>query len=407
MIRIAIDCHKLEDSTGAQRAGIGRHVYKLLEELSKRTELINEFQFFLYFKEKIPNDIEFLDNPIFIKRIAKLPFFFPFFRPSFNIFFHIAIPFYALKDKINVTFFPSFMLPAFFPPVGEAKSIVLLTNDIYYEYTQGVQPLKYRIGYKLFSNWAARRATKITTQTYASRDEIVQYFNLNSEKISVVPLGVDVEQFSPHQTKEKKNYIFYIGQTFPRRHLRETILAFEKIAPKFPNLKFIAIGVDKYNPPIIDELVKKVNKKLGEERIFRFESVSDEKLVQLYQYAKLFIYISSSEAMGLPPLEALAAGTAPVVADTSTTREIFSTPGGECAAFFARPAKGNSLNAKASSSGIKIQYTPDSIASVLSEALNNKEKREDIIKNRKSITSKYTWEKHTDLMLELFKNVSK
>ena len=30
-LNVGIDCHKLEDQTGAQRAGIGTHIYKLLE----------------------------------------------------------------------------------------------------------------------------------------------------------------------------------------------------------------------------------------------------------------------------------------------------------------------------------------------------------------------------------------
>ena len=50
------------------------------------------------------------------------------------------------------------------------------------------------------------------------------------------------------------DYILYVGQAFPRRHLRETLLAFEKISPQYLDLKFIAIGNDKYNPPIIEKL---------------------------------------------------------------------------------------------------------------------------------------------------------
>src|SRR3990167_3005096 len=126
MIKIGVDCYKLEDSAGSVRAGVGRHLYKLLEQISMRPELVKEFKFYLYFKSHIPADILFLNNPIFVKKVAKLPFFLPFFRPSFNIYFHIALPFFALKDRINVTFFASFMLPALFI----TKSIVLLTNGI-------------------------------------------------------------------------------------------------------------------------------------------------------------------------------------------------------------------------------------------------------------------------------------
>lgn len=399
MLKIAIDCYKLEDATGAHRAGIGRHLYKLLEEIAGRSQLAQEFRFYLYFKGNIPANIPFLDNPIFVPRVAKLPFFLPFFRPSYNIYFHIALPIFALKDRIDVTFFASFMLPALFM----TKSIVVLTNDIYYEYKHGSLPKKYKIAYKLFSNWAARRATQITTQTHASCDEISSYFNIPHDKISIAPLGVDAQEYAPGKNKEiptlrsqasevgtptasvgEKDYILYVGQAFPRRHLRETLLAFERIAPEFPDLKFIALGVDKYNPPIIENLVKEINERLGEERIIRKEGVDDERLKKLYQRAKLFTYISSSEAMGLPPLEALAAGTVPVVADTGTTREIFSD-----SAFY-----------------VKNPDSVDDIANTLRDALKNEAKRQEIIKNGAGVLEKYTWKKHADLMLDMFGAVS-
>lgn len=380
MIKIAIDCYKLEDATGAHRAGIGRHLYKLLEEISRRPQLSQEFKFYLYFKGNIPTNIPFLNNSIFVPRVAKLPFFFPFFRPSYNIYFHIALPLFALKDRINVTFFASFMLPALFI----TKSIVVLTNDIYYEYKYGSLPKKYKIAYKLFSNWAARRATQITTQTHASCDEISSYFNIPHNKISIAPLGVDMSQYAPQEKVDKKDYILYIGQAFPRRHLRETLLAFERIAPEFPQLKFIALGVDKYNPPIIDNLVKEINDRLKEERIIRKEGVDDERLKKLYQRAKLFTYISSSEAMGLPPLEALASGTVPVVANTATTREIF----GNSAYFVTNPDN------------------VDNIADTLRKVLKNDTRRQEIIESGRGVLEKYTWEKHADLMLKMFQAVA-
>ena len=383
MIKIGIDCHKLEDKTGAERAGIGRHTYKLLEAISRRPELKKEYKFYLYFKKEVPTSIPFLGSDIFIKRVAKLPFFFPFFRPSFNIFFHIALPAYVLRDRVNVTFFPSFMLPAFFM----SRAVVVLTNDIYYEFTRGTLPLKYRLSYRIFANWASKRATQITTQTDASRREISEYFKIPKDKIAVVPLGADLKHFAPKSAIQKENYILYVGQAFPRRHLAETILAFEKIAPEFNNLRFVAVGVDKYNPPKVDRLAEEVNKRLGSAVIERREFVSDEDLVDLYQKARVFIYVSSSEAMGLPPLEALAAGTVPVVADTPTTREIF-----EDEAFFVPAREGD--------------YISDEIANTLRKSLLDETKRKSIQECRERILKKYTWEKHADSMLKLFEETA-
>ena len=218
MIKVGIDCHKLEDKRGAARAGVGRHTYNLLKYISKREDLKKSHRFYLYFKSEVPSNINFLDDEVFVAKVAKFPFFLPFFRPSFNIFFHIALPARAIIDKVNVLFFPSFMLPA----LCATRSVVVLTNDIYYEITKGNLPLKYRLGYRLFATWASKRATKITTQTYASRDEISENFNIKKDDITVIPLGVDIleKDISP---LKKEPILFYLGQAFPRRHLRETM----------------------------------------------------------------------------------------------------------------------------------------------------------------------------------------
>ncbi|MDO8495335.1 MAG: hypothetical protein Q7S32_02290, partial [bacterium] len=146
MINVGIECHNLE----SRRWGVGRHLSKILEEIAKQadtSELAKEFRFYLYFKGSIPND-PYLNHPIFVKKILK-PSWLP--RPSFNIFFHLLLPWAYRRDHLQAMFFASFMLPAFF--VG--RSMVVLTNDIYYEYTEGTLPWRYKLAYRLFSNWAA------------------------------------------------------------------------------------------------------------------------------------------------------------------------------------------------------------------------------------------------------------
>lgn len=380
MIKVGIDCHKLEDVDGAVRAGIGRHTYRLLEELSKQPKLQQTHRFYLYFKSGVPANIPFLDNAMFVPKVAKLPFFLPLFRPSFNIFFHIALPLYAFFQRVNVLFFPAFILPA----LCVTRSIVVLPNDVHYEMNSGTLPLKYKIGYKLFARWAALRST-ITTQTYASRDDIARDFSLNKNAITVVPLGSDFMQTqSTTNNSNREPFIFYLGQAFPRRHLKETILGFEKIAPKFPHINLVAVGVDKYNPPIIDELVKQVNKRLGAERIVRKSALTDQELEEHYKSASLFIYVSSVEGMGLPPLEALSCGTAPIVADTTTTRELFKDN-----AFF-----------------VPAPFSAELIAQTMEQGLNNEAKRKSIQEKGPDATKQYSWEQHALSMLALFEKTA-
>ncbi|MDP2910382.1 MAG: glycosyltransferase family 1 protein [bacterium] len=382
---MGIECESIE----GQSWGVGRIVKKLLEGISKRPELQKEFRFFLYFKSGIP-DFDFLDNPIFVKKIVTPPFL----PDSFSLYYYVLLPIRLWFEGLNVTLFPNYMLPILF----RGKSLVYLTEDIYYEIKHGSLPFRYKLAYKIFAGWAARHAIKIICVSNTSAKEVARLFGISPDRIVINQSGIDEPIKNRIALDEKTgNYLLYVGQAFPRRHLKETILAFEKMAVEFlpiftpdqndlgkigTNLKLIAIGQDKYNPPVIKELVSEVNKKLGGERVIHEEYVSQQKLEGLYGGAKLVIYVSSSEAFGFPPLEGLSHGVPPVVADSELNREIYGNM-----AFF-----------------VKNPDDVESIAGALREGLLNEEKRNAIKQSAPEILGKYTWEKHTDRFIEICRN---
>lgn len=375
MYKIGIECHNLEN----KRWGTGRHLSKLLENIAQLADpqpqnngagLLNEFRFYLYFKECVPDD-PYLNHPIFVKKILKLSW--PR-RPFFNIFFHLLLPIAYWRDHLNAMFFASFMLPAFF----RGRSLVVLTNDIHYEYSQGHLPWRYRLGYALFANWAARCASQLTTYTQFAKDEIVRLFKVKPERISVNYPGLDRKQFFAVAASPKENYIFCLGQAFPRRHAKEIIEAFPLLANQFPDLKLILVGQDKYPIPTLKPLAQKINMQLGEERIIHYDYIqSDEDLLKLYQRARLFIYLSSSEALGWPPLEALAAGTASVVKNSPLAQEIF-----EDKVFV-----------------IADETDPVAIAQGISQALENTSSQKEILAHIDQLLAKFNWRLHTQRWL--------
>jgi glycosyltransferase involved in cell wall biosynthesis len=364
MKKIGIECESIEDQTW----GVGRIVKKLLEEISRKPELANEFKFFLYFKSRIP-DLPFLNNPIFVKKIVG--------PNSFSLYYYLVLPFKLYFDRLDMTFFPNYMLPILFC----GKSLVILTEDVFYEFKSGVLPFRYKLAYRIFTSWAAKHATKIMAISETSKKEVSKLFGIPQEKIVVNPLGVDLPEENIEM--QKKDYLLYVGQAFPRRHLKETMLAFEKIAPAFPGLKLIAIGYDKYNPPIIKELKNEINKKLSSERIIYKEYVPEHELAELYTNAKLSIYVSSKEAFGLPPLESLAHKTAPVISDSELNHEIYGNN-----AFF-----------------VKNPESVESIAETIIKGLTDELKNNQIVAAAPDILKKYSWHSHAERFLAIVKNI--
>lgn len=371
MIKIGIECESIENESW----GVGRIIKKLLEEIANNPELQKEFKFFLYFKSGVPN-YPYLGNPIFTKRVIRPRFL----LSSFSLYYYVFLPIRLYFEKLDVMFFPNYMLPIIF----RGKSLVILTEDVYYEARNGQLPNRYKFAYRIFSSWAARHATKIMAISESSRAEISKLFGVEPEKIVVNSLGVDRPVMHRGNLNGVSNYILYVGQAFPRRHLKETMLAFEKIEKSFPGFDLVAVGYDKYNPPVIKQLSAEINARLGRNAVMYKEYVSDDELLRLYDGAKLLIYVSSREAFGLPPLEALAHQTPPVVAGGNLTREIF----GENAFF------------------VSDQGSVDSIAATITDALKNYKKYTEIVANSEKILAKYTWPNFTGNFLKIVKNMA-
>lgn len=365
-IRVGIECESIEGKNPMW--GVGKMLMKLLEEISRRPELEKNFRFVLYFKDSIP-DFPFLNAPIFEKKTVPVPFFknrlFPFYYFAF-------LPMKLWFEKLDVMFWPNYMLPI----ITFGKSLVMLTEDVYYETHEGRLPFRYRLAYGIFGWWTAKFATKILAISETSKKNISKLYNINPDRITVNYLGIDFKYDRIINYIGDSLYILYIGQAFPRRHLKETILAFEKLSPSFPDLKLIAVGPDKYEIPTIAPLISGLA--MSRDKIIHKDYVKDDELAKLYAGAKALVYVSDREAFGLPPVEALSFGVPPVIADNELGHELFGD--------YAFYTKSNDA---------------DGIADSIRQALTQTEKISKIKTNGPEFVKKYNWKNFTDKFLKI------
>jgi glycosyltransferase involved in cell wall biosynthesis len=169
---------------------------------------------------------------------------------------------------------------------------------------------------------------------------------------------------------------------FPRRHARETIFAFKKIAKEFPELKLVMVGKDKYLQSNIEAMIRKVNEELGSDRIVHYDYLENrEDIDKLYAGAAALIYVSDREAFGLPPMEALAFGVPPVISDNKLGHELF-----EEYAFYSKDG------------------STDAIADAMRQALTESEKINKIKNLGSEFVSKYNWKNFAD---KFFKEIQR
>ncbi len=380
MLRIGIECESIAGKN--PMFGVGRIIMKLLQELSRRPELEKDFHFILYFKDNVP-DIPFLKAPIFETKLTPVPFF---KNRLFPIYYFALLPMRLWFDRPDMMFWPNYMLPI----IAFGKSVVMLTEDVYYETYEGKLPFRYRLAYGIFSWWTAKFATKIMAISETSRKNLAKLYDINSDRIIVNYLGVDLSKPTTYNLQSTTYpYLLFVGQMFQRRNARETILAFEKLVTTYSqilenlgisNLKLILVGPDKYPEPTINPLVAQINKRLGREAVIHKDYVKDSELTELYAGAKALIYVSDREAFGLPPMEALSFGVPPVIVDNELGHELFDEY-----AFYSK--SGN----------------VDDIAEAIRHALTNTDKIQKIKNSGSEFVKRYNWKSFADKFIDIIK----
>lgn len=363
---IGIECESLEEGT----YGIARLVSRLLDALAERTELRQTHHFILYCNRGLPE--RFKGNPLFTVRPVGLPRW--GLPSSFSIYYFLLLPLRLWLDQPDGMYWPNYMLPVLHPP--RIPSAVLLTEDVLREARDSSLPLRYRLAYRIFAAWwAVRKATRIIAISHASRETLIRDAGITPERIAVNPLAVDTPRSA---SPELGAYFLWVGQAFPRRHLREALLAFERIGAERPDILFRIVGPDKYPTPTLQPLLQELNAKLGRTAVLWEKAVSDERLAALYAGATALIYVSDVEAFGLPPLEALSYGTPAIVLDAPVNREIYGSY-----AWFS-----SSTSERA-------------IQDAMRRACSDVSHRQAIRENAHSIISRYTWHAHAQRFLDM------
>ncbi len=167
---------------------------------------------------------------------------------------------------------------------------------------------------------------KIVAVSENTKEDIVNVFNIDSEKVNVVHLGVSGKYKKLDDTElceysRKKNlpnkFILYLGNIEPRKNVDGIIQGFEclKKDSRYRDYKLIIAGQRAWR---FEKTIDTWKKSKFKNDIIFLGYVSDHDKVRLYNLASLFVYPSFYEGFGLPPLEAMKCGT-PVISSISSS----------------------------------------------------------------------------------------
>jgi glycosyltransferase involved in cell wall biosynthesis len=181
---------------------------------------------------------------------------------------------------------------------------------------------------------AARRATAIMTDSHSSKKDITELLGIPPDRVHVIHLAAR-EMFKPVRDSERLNmtrqkyglqgeYILYLGGFDRRKNLKTLLAAFASMDDSLRARAHLVIGghLPQENTPFFPD-PRVIVERLGlQGRVSFVGSVPEKEKPALYSGATLFVFPSLYEGFGLPPLEAMACGTAVIASDRSSLPEI-------------------------------------------------------------------------------------
>jgi glycosyltransferase involved in cell wall biosynthesis len=293
--------------------GVGRYIRNLVENLEK-IDKKNEYVLFVK-KGFKSGDLGFKNEKW---KIVETNVHWHSFKEQLHF------PNVLYKEKVDLMHFPYFSLPVFY-----TKPFVVTIHDLIINHfpTGKASTLPYplyafkRMGYDFVMDHAVRFSRKIIVPLNAVKNDVLQTFPVQEERIVVTYEGNSnlKSSSSAKVSEDRQNYFLYVGNAYPHKNLELLVEAFGLFRKENnEEVKLILVGKDDY---FYQRLRKKIEQEKWENIIIK-HNVSDEELFSLYTQASAFVSPSLMEGFGLPPLEAMSASCPVLVADIPSFREV-------------------------------------------------------------------------------------
>ncbi|MEO8286422.1 MAG: glycosyltransferase family 1 protein [Chloroflexota bacterium] len=241
------------------------------------------------------------------------------------VYTHGILPVRLLATRPGIVHSTSHIGPLW----GPGRLIVTVHDLIFMRYPADYNPAWLAITRAILPS-VLRRATAIIADSQATKDDIQTFFGVHSGKIVVIYPGMDQPSAAAQATENQyrrnnddKPYILCLGPWVRRKNIEVVLRAFSILAPVIPDLRLILTGD---RPPGMKgysraELFSYIDAKHNS-RIELTGYVTSSEKHQLIAGASALCYPSRIEGFGLPPLEAMAAGTPVVASNTPAVAEV-------------------------------------------------------------------------------------
>lgn len=224
--------------------------------------------------------------------------------------------------------------------------------------------------------WQIEHAAHIITVSENTKKDLLEYYNVSPEKVSVIYHGTPVINLSIPKKVPFQNYILYIGARNGYKNFDTFLECFSQLYNKDRTLNLVCVG------GAFTMLEKTKINYLGINNAVHQISASDSMLYALYQHALVFVYPSIYEGFGIPILEAYENNCPVCLSNTSCFPEIATN-----AAVYFSP------------------FSIDDMIDKVSSVIYNQEIRNTLIKRGRERKTNFTWKNAGEQTAVIYKSI--
>lgn len=319
MYRFAIDGN---EANVIQRVGSNVYAFEVLTYLEKLTSKSDEYNVTVLLSSPPVVDMP-IERAGWTYKVVKP-------RPMWT---QIGLPTHLFLHKKE---YDVFFTPGHYAPRTSAVPYISSVMDLaFLQYPKQFRHKDY-MQLKEWTRYSVKHAAKVLAISEFTKQAIIKTYKKKKEDVFVaypsLPESAAHEKEPITWLKKELGvsgpYVLYVGTLQPRKNLVTLVKAFELFSEKYPKKKekplLVIAGKIGW---LAEETLKTIENSPVKEQIKVIGYVTEGQKQLLYRKSLCAVLIGLYEGFGIPPLEAMANGTLPVVANTSSLPEVVGEAG--------------------------------------------------------------------------------